>query len=81
MKDATSVISTNNQYRYCYYTNFGGIYYLTTDPAETVQANYIQFYEQGTSTYEFNQADRGGVIYCEKCMLNIKPNAGKVITI
>lgn len=69
VKDALLVTSKNSEYRYCYGTNLGGIFHLTTDPAETNQNKYTKFYEVGNSVYEWNQAEKGGVIYCDKCML------------
>ena len=43
VKDALLVTSKNSQYRYCYGTNLGGVFHLTTDPAETDQTKYTKF--------------------------------------
>ncbi|CDW79966.1 UNKNOWN [Stylonychia lemnae] len=68
--DAIEIQSQDNSYQNCYNMNEGGVFFLKTS---TNRVNLIKLIESG-SIYQYNQANYGGVIYCQTCDLQISGN-------
>ncbi|CDW71577.1 UNKNOWN [Stylonychia lemnae] len=62
IQNANLVSSQANQIRNCYQSAQGGAYYLEN----------TTFYDSQNSTYSYNSAQQGGVIYCKYCKMNIQ---------
>jgi hypothetical protein len=77
VKDANKVVSSHNSFKNCYQTSKGSIFFLTTSPTETTYITELE--EQGGSTYEANQAQYGGVIYCDVCKIKMTGNSANPI--
>lgn len=77
VQDALLVTSTKNTYQYCYQTNEGAVFHLTTSVNAASQLTYTAFEEYG-SLYEQNQAEKGGVFYCDKCTMTFNPSDGPI---
>lgn len=78
VENALQVVSSSNKFHNCYQTSEGSIFYLTSTPSENTFIT--ELVEQGNSIYEQNQAQKGGVIYCDRCKLTITGTASSSIT-
>jgi predicted outer membrane repeat protein len=61
MKNAISITSTSNTYKWCYIADKGAIYYLDNTPLT----------DSGGSQFLHNAAVSGGAIYCKGSALNL----------
>ena len=64
--------SSSNTYENCYQANQGGVFSITS------LVNPSTHFTETGSTYQWNQATTGGVIYCNLCTLSLVTGASPI---